>query len=59
LQRVRSTQDRRQNCLKLTKKGEGALKEMLSFVAKHERKISSRLSNAERKQLISMLMKLG
>jgi DNA-binding MarR family transcriptional regulator len=59
IQRVRSTTDRRQNLLKLTKKGSSALKSMLAFVDAHERKITSRLSPAERKQLLDLLLKIG
>jgi DNA-binding MarR family transcriptional regulator len=59
IQRVRSTTDRRQNLLKLTKKGSSALKSMLAFVEAHERKITSRLSAAERKQLLDLLLKIG
>jgi DNA-binding MarR family transcriptional regulator len=59
IQRVRSTTDRRQNLLKLTKKGSVALKSMLAFVEAHERKITSRLSPAERKQLLDLLLKIG
>jgi DNA-binding MarR family transcriptional regulator len=59
IQRVRSTEDRRQNSLKLTKKGLAALKSMLAFVDKHERKITARLSAAERKQLLDLLVKIG
>ena len=59
IERVRSTEDRRQNGLRLTRQGAAALKSMLAYVAQHERKISARLSAAERKQLITLLRKLG
>lgn len=59
IERVRSTEDRRQNGLRLTRKGAAALKSMLAFVAEHERKISTRLSAAERKELIVLLRKIG
>jgi DNA-binding MarR family transcriptional regulator len=59
IERVRSTEDRRQNGLRLTRKGAAALKSMLAFVAEHERKISTRLSAAERKELIALLRKIG
>jgi DNA-binding MarR family transcriptional regulator len=59
IQRVRSTEDRRQNGLRLTKKGKAAMQGMLSFVALHERKIASDLSVAERKQLIDLLDRIG
>jgi DNA-binding MarR family transcriptional regulator len=59
LERVRSTEDRRQNGLRLTKKGTAALKSMLSFVARHESKIAQHLSAAERKQLLVLLSRIG
>jgi DNA-binding MarR family transcriptional regulator len=59
IQRVRSTKDRRQNLLKLTKKGSSALTNMLDFVAKHERKLTARLSPSERKLLLDLLLKIG
>lgn len=59
IQRVRSTQDRRQNCLRLTKKGNDCLHTMLDFVAKHERKLTERLSPSERKQLVTLLRRIG
>ena len=59
IQRVRSTKDRRQNSLKLTKKGNATLTNMLDFVAKHERKLTVRLSPSERKQLLDLLQKIG
>lgn len=59
LKRVRSTVDRRQNSLVLTKKGDSALRAMRSYVDKHERRITTRLSTHERKQLIALLRKVG
>jgi DNA-binding MarR family transcriptional regulator len=59
IQRVRSTEDRRQNGLRLTTKGTVALEAMLSFVARHERKIAAGLSTAERKQLIELLDRIA
>ena len=59
IKRVRSTGDRRQNLLKLTKKGAVALERMLSFVTQHERKVLARLSSKERKQLWKLLVKIG
>src|SRR5256885_6321693 len=41
LERVRSTEDRRQNGLRLTPRGRATLKSMLEFVAHHERKIAA------------------
>ena len=58
IQRVRSTEDRRQNGLRLTTKGKAAMRAMLAFVARHERKIASELSVAERKQLIELLARI-
>ncbi len=58
LQRVRSQQDRRQNALVLTKKGHAAVRSMLAFVARHERKLTARLSSQERAQLIGMLVRI-
>ena len=59
IERVRSTEDRRQNGLRLTRQGASALKSMLAFVAAHERKVTARLSAAERKKLIELLGKIG
>jgi DNA-binding MarR family transcriptional regulator len=59
IERVRSTADRRENGLRLTSKGEAALKSMLAFVARHERRIAARLSPSERKQLVTILRKIG
>jgi DNA-binding MarR family transcriptional regulator len=59
IKRVRSTADRRQNSLQLTTKGRTALKDMLAFVAAHERKISARLSSRERATLLELLVKIG
>jgi DNA-binding MarR family transcriptional regulator len=58
IQRVRSTEDRRQNGLRLTTKGKATMRAMLAFVARHERKIASALSVAERKQLIDLLARI-
>jgi DNA-binding MarR family transcriptional regulator len=59
IKRVRSTADRRENCLELTAQGTKALHSMVAFVAKHERQICARLSVAERKQLITLLDRIG
>ena len=59
IERERSKEDRRQNVLKLTKRGAQTMKTMLAFVAKHERKIAARLSAAQRKQLIDLVRKIG
>jgi DNA-binding MarR family transcriptional regulator len=59
IERERSKEDRRQNVLKLTKRGAQTMKTMLAFVAKHERKIAARLSAAQRKELIDLVRKIG
>jgi len=59
LKRVRSMVDRRQNGLVLTKKGQAKLDAMRAYVNEHERRISTRLSASERRQLIALLRKLG
>jgi DNA-binding MarR family transcriptional regulator len=59
IKRVRSTVDRRQNGLVLTKKGQSKLTAMRAYVNKHERRITTRLSAPERKQLIALLRKVG
>ena len=59
IERVRSTEDRRQNGLRLTRQGAAALKAMLAHIRQHERKISARLTAADRKQLISLLRRVG
>jgi DNA-binding MarR family transcriptional regulator len=58
IQRVRSPTDRRENLLELTTQGKAKLRSMLAFVAEHERRVASRLTEAERKQLLTLLMKL-
>ena len=59
IERVRSTEDRRQNGLRLTRRGKAALKSMLAFIARHELKVTHRLTPAERKQLIVLLRKIA
>jgi DNA-binding MarR family transcriptional regulator len=59
IKRVRSTEDRRQNCLELTARGKKTLTDMMRFVAEHERRIAANLSPNERKQLIRSLALLG
>jgi DNA-binding MarR family transcriptional regulator len=58
IRRVRSRKDRRQNILELTAQGKTKLRAMLTFVAEHERRMVSELSEAERKQLSSLLAKI-
>jgi DNA-binding MarR family transcriptional regulator len=59
VERVRSDTDRRHKWLRLTREGQTALKKMLEFVTRHEKKISARLSSAERAKLIELLRKVG
>jgi len=59
IERVRSTEDRRQNGLRLTRHGQSVLKSMLAFVARHERELLSALSADERKQLVGLLRKIA
>lgn len=59
IERVRSETDRRQNWLRLTRQGQATLEKMLDFVTRHEKKISSRLSAAERVKLVELLGKIG
>jgi DNA-binding MarR family transcriptional regulator len=59
IERVRSTEDRRQNGLRLTREGQAALKSMLAFIARHEREVTGKLTAAERKQLVVLLRKIA
>jgi DNA-binding MarR family transcriptional regulator len=59
IERVRSTEDRRENDLRLTRKGQATLKSMLAFIARHERKVTRKLSADERKQLVVLLRKIA
>ena len=59
IERVRSTEDRRQNGLRLTPRGRAALKSMLEFITHHERKIARALTPEERKQLVMLLRKIA
>jgi len=58
IERVRSPTDRRENILELTTQGKAKLRAMLAFVTEHERRVASRLTEAERKQLFVLLSKL-
>ncbi|MEY4581482.1 MAG: hypothetical protein RL701_6185 [Pseudomonadota bacterium] len=58
IRRVRSPDDRRQNILELTNPGKTKLKAMLDFIAEHEKRIASQLTEAERKQLFVLLAKI-
>jgi DNA-binding MarR family transcriptional regulator len=59
VERVRSTEDRRENALRLTPRGRAALASMLEFITRHERKIAAALSADERRQLITLLRKIA
>ena len=58
IERVRSTEDRRQNGLRLTRAGTGVLRDMRKYVAQHEKRITARLSPRECRQLIALLGKV-
>jgi len=58
IRRVRSTQDRRQNGLRLTAEGRSVLKRMLQYIPRHERRMTSKLSATERKTVVILLRKL-
>lgn len=59
IERVRSTEDRRQNGLRLTTTGMAALRDMRKYVKQHERRITAQLSARECAQLISLLSRVG
>lgn len=59
IQRVRSTADRRQNGLRLTASGAAVLRAMVKYVEQHERRITSKLTERECKQLVELLSKVG
>jgi len=54
----RRGEDRRTNGLWLTRSGRGLLERLKGRIELHERRVSSRLSSAERAQLIALLEKL-
>jgi len=58
IRRVRSTQDRRQNGLRLTAEGQATLERMLDYIPRHERRMTNKLSAKERKTLVMLLRKL-
>lgn len=58
IKRVRSTEDRRQNGLRLTAKGVARLRAMIQYVRGHERRITAGLSAAESKQLAELLARV-
>jgi len=51
--------DRRTNGLWLTRNGRALLRRALRAIARHERRISARLSAAERRQLLALLDKIS
>ena len=55
----RRGEDRRTNGLWLTRRGRGVLAAMKRRIQAHERRVASRLTAAERAQLLSLLEKLG
>jgi len=59
IRRDRSPEDRRQNGLRLTARGRTVLRAMLRYVEQHERRITSKLSARECKQLIGLLNRVG
>ena len=59
IRRVRSTEDRRQNVLKLTAKGSAKYKAMLEHIRKHEKRITAGLSEKECEQLVALLARVG
>jgi DNA-binding MarR family transcriptional regulator len=59
IRRVRSTEDRRQNVLKLTAKGMTKYKAMLEHIHKHEKRITAGLSEKECEQLVALLARVG
>jgi DNA-binding MarR family transcriptional regulator len=54
----RRGEDRRTNGLWLTRSGRGLLERLKERIELHERRVASRLSSAERAQLIALLEKL-
>jgi DNA-binding MarR family transcriptional regulator len=59
IRRVRSVEDRRRNTLRLTTKGAATLKAMFDHVARHEQRVFSTLSAAERETLFGLLKRIG
>ena len=59
IRRERSTVDRRANWLRLTAKGSAVLSAMLRYTEQHERALSRKLTESERKTLIRLLGKLA
>jgi DNA-binding MarR family transcriptional regulator len=58
IRRVRSTEDRRRNGLRLTARGRDVLERMLEYIPRHERRMTNRLSARERRTLVTLLRKL-
>lgn len=59
VRRVRSRKDRRQNLLRLTKKGATMLEAIVKHVERHERRVFARLTRPEQKRLVALLKKIG
>jgi DNA-binding MarR family transcriptional regulator len=59
IRRVRSRKDRRQNMLRLTKKGGATLLAIRAHVERHEQRVFASLTATERKQLVRLLKKVG
>jgi DNA-binding MarR family transcriptional regulator len=59
VRRVRSRKDRRQNMLRLTRKGQTVHAAILEHVERHERRVFGRLTATEQKKLMTLLTKVG
>ena len=59
MRRVRSKVDRRQNMLRLTKKGAQMHAALLEHVERHERRVFARLTGTEQKKLMELLKRVG
>jgi DNA-binding MarR family transcriptional regulator len=58
IRRIRSTEDRRQNGLRLTAEGRSVLRSMLRYIPRHERRMTSKLSASERRTVVTLLRKI-
>jgi DNA-binding MarR family transcriptional regulator len=59
IRRIRSAEDRRQNKLRLTRKGASTLRAMMAHVERHERRVFANLTERERATLVRLLKKVG
>lgn len=59
LRRVRSSGDRREKTLRLTRRGASTLRALLAHIERHERRVFANLSKAEQTQLVRLLQKIG